>query len=178
MIKTKIFITTLITTFFISNCATISVITSLPGSQSDKTESQEKKKPLVYRQVVAHDYSKEDSFQLIYQWLSEQFVTSETYIDYINEDQGKIIGNTVIQVNNGKLKAPVKMIYIFEAKDNRFRITTKNFILGEYTVFWTLINEHVIEDKEELDVISEEVKKQVILPLCEYMTNSKSDQNW
>jgi len=166
----------LVCIILIINCTTISPhqSTSTPNLSSHP-DSQVKS---VFRHISEHKYNRNDSFQLISQYLEESISTSETIVNYLNENQGKIIGTTNVEIQKGKRIKPVKMVFIIDIKDNRFRLTFKNFIVGEHFGLLGIKSEYLVVDKEELMKINDQVKKMFLSPLCEYFRDSESEQSW
>ena len=147
MNKVKILFLCLISMIININCSSTkptglkSTNNSSSSHSSKKLDTLKKTEIPIFRHVIEHDFNKQDSFQLISQWLAISYNNLEIYTDYINEEYGKIIGTVVLEPKEDNLLAAVKLTYIIEMKDNRFRLTTKNFLMAEYSTFIKTIEE-------------------------------------
>jgi len=150
------------------------LINCVPPEKIVKVHPEER----IFQKVIVHEFSKNDSFELISQWLAESYITTEIYTDYINKEKGKIIGSLVLPAKKGELKTPVKMIYTIETKDNRFRLTAKNFMWVDYSEAETDLEKLKVTNLEELNIIFLQIRLKMLNPIKFYISNSQSDQDW
>ena len=93
-------------------------------SAEDKRELSPEE--LVYQKVLEVDGSKEELFTKCAEWIALTFRSAKAVIEHQDEEQGKIIGNGIVEVNYGLGPVNTRFTLIIETKDNRIRATAEN----------------------------------------------------
>ena len=86
---------------------------------------------LVYSEIVQHNKSKDEAFELSKIWLANTFNDSKAVIEYTNKKDGTIIGKGIIpNVNYGMMNiADTRFTLKIDVKDKKSRLTFQNMVI-------------------------------------------------
>jgi hypothetical protein len=82
-----------------------------------------------YRKVTEVDASAQKIYDRSLSWMAQAFEKSDDAIQLRDEENRKVIANAVVNVQLGIVRRDIDFNLIVEAKDGRFRMTGRNYIL-------------------------------------------------
>lgn len=98
----------------------------LTGCQPRVPSSQ-----LVYSEIITHNKTKDEGFELSKMWLADTFNDSKAVIEYTNKKDGTIIGKGILtNVDYGGLVVcDTRFTLKIDVKDNKSRLSFKNMVI-------------------------------------------------
>lgn len=123
-----------------------------------------------------NNMAKDVIFDKVIYWMAETYVSSKAVIEVKDKANGKIIGHGLTSFTNIYVPIPCKYTIIVDIKDNKIRLTFKDFIgmWGQFQndpqPFTKWANSaNLNEVKSKLEALSSELFKYIVEP----ETNSK-----
>jgi len=129
-----------------------------------------------YQKVQEVDASADQIYTEAQAWMAERFVSSQDAIQLRDEENHRLVANAEKNMDVGTMgtSLPVEMDLIVEARDGRFRMTARNFIIRSSAAGQTTEvppTEGNLGDIEaELDAIRTE--------LAAYVEESQEEDDW